>query len=119
MKPYQRSIRVGSRIREELAFILRKEIQDPRLAETTITGVEVSRDLRIAKIYFVPFGGIFDCQLVMSGFVKARGYLKRLLAQRLGLRYMPELNFFYDESFDYGDRIERLLKQLDTDRHDG
>jgi len=117
VKAYQRADRVGGQIRKELSALLHKEISDPRLAEATITGVDVSRDLRIAKVYFVSLGGSAQCDTVMAGFIRAKGYLKRILAGRLRLRYMPDLTFYYDESFDYGDRIERLLRQLDTDSH--
>ncbi len=118
MRPYQRADRVGGQIRKELSLLLHKEISDPRLAEATITAVEVSRDLRFARVYFVSLGGVAESDTVMAGFIRAKGYLKRILAGRLGLRYMPDLTFFYDESFDYGDHIERLLKQLDADSHE-
>ena len=70
----------------------------------------MSRDLRIAKVYFSTAGDEASRKAVQEGFEKARGFLKRELAQRLELRYMPDLNFYYDESIDYGARIEQLLK---------
>jgi ribosome-binding factor A len=116
MKPYSRSDRVAGLIKQEMADLLYKEISDPRLAMTTITGVKMSRDLRLAKIYFSVSGGENVRQAAAEGFKQARGYFKRELAQRLELRYMPDLVFYYDESIDYGARIEQLLKKVKNNK---
>lgn len=110
MKPYARSDRVAGLIQQVMAELLHKEIRDPRLAAAIITGVKVSRDLRIAKIYFAVTGDPKQRQDALEGFDQARGFVKRELAQRMELRYMPDLKFFYDESIEYGARIEQLLK---------
>jgi ribosome-binding factor A len=110
MKPYTRSDRVGGLIQKVLAELLLTEISDPRLSQTTITGVKVSRDLRMAKIYFATPGNDSAIQAAMEGFDRARGFVKRELAQRLGLRYMPDLKFFYDDAIDRGARMEQLIK---------
>lgn len=112
MKPYSRSDRVGGLIKQKLAELLQKEISDPRLAMITITDVKMSRDLRIAKVYFSTSDDKHPRQDVLDGFQRARGFVKRELAQRLGLRYMPDLKFFYDDSIDHGMRIEKLLKTV-------
>ena len=83
--------------------------------EATITGVTMSRDLRIAKVYFAAHGGKDDEQDLTAGFESAKGYIKRRLAAELGLRYMPELRFFYDSSFDRGEKIERIIHDLNQD----
>ena len=119
MKPFSRSDRVSGLIHKNLAEMLQKQISDPRLAHTTITGVRVSSDLRIAKVYFsAPSEGKLAAA-AQAGFQSAAKYIKRELAQRLGLRYMPDLKFFFDESIDYGARIEHLLdmvkKEHETD----
>jgi len=119
MRPFSRSDRVGGLIKEIMGDLLRKQISDPRLAKTVITDVEVTRDLRLAKIYFATSSGE-NAQEALAAFQKARGFLKRELAQRLALRYMPDIQFFYDQSIDYGARIEQLLKTVkthDTDDH--
>ncbi len=116
MKPYSRSDRVGGLIKQEMAQLLRKEISDPRLAQVTITTVRVSSDLRNAKIYFAVAEGIEGApEAALEGFQRARGFIKRELAQRLGLRYMPDLQFFYDDSIDRGARIEQLIKMVKAD----
>ena len=119
MKPYSRSDRVGGQIQKVLAELLHKEIGDPRLANTTITAVKMSRDLRIAKIYFATELGNDKQQAAQDAFQRAKGYVKRELAQRLGLRYMPDLKFFYDDAIDRGARIEKLIKMVtDNDKAD-
>jgi len=112
MRAFSRSDRVAGLIKQELAELLQKHISDPRLARATITGVKVSKDLRLAKIYFTTAGDEKSHQAAEEGFDRARGFVKRELAQRLGLRYMPDLKFFYDDSIDYAARIENLLKTV-------
>lgn len=112
MKPYSRSNRVGGLIQQVLAQLMRKDISDPRLANTTITAVKMSRDLRIARIYFATEKGAEKQKAAREGFERARGYIKRELAQRLELRYMPDLKFFYDDAIDRGARIEKLIKMV-------
>lgn len=115
MKPFKRSDRVSGLIRKTLSQVLQKEIKDPRLDSIMITGVKVSADLKLARIYFINQYGSTDRQPVIEGFEKARGFIKRALARQLGLRYMPELKFFYDDSFEYGERIDQILKCVNTD----
>jgi len=115
MKPFARSERVSGHIQKVLADILKKNIKDPRLEMATITGVKMSRDLKTARIYFTTSGGRKSSKEAAEGFNSARGYVKRTLAQQLGLRYMPEIKFFYDESFEYGSRIDKVLKSIETD----
>ncbi len=112
MKPYSRSDRVGGLIKQEMAELLHKEISDPRLARVTITAVKVSSDLRNAKIYFTTSGAEGAAQAALEGFRRACGFVKRELAQRLGLRYMPDLHFFFDDSIDRGARIDQLIKMV-------
>jgi len=118
MRPFSRSDRVGGLIKEVLAELLLKQVSDPRLGRAIITGVQVSRDLRLAKIYFCTPAGEKALQEAVDGFDRARGFFKRELAQRLSLRYMPDLRFYYDGSIDYGARIEQLLKTVKKDGPD-
>ena len=115
MKPFARSDRVGGLIQKHLSELLYKGINDPRLKTASITGVKVSADLKSAYIYFITSGDATRKQEAADGFKKALGYIKRELAPKLGLRYMPELKFFYDDSFDYGTRIDTILKSLKTE----
>ncbi len=115
MKPFSRADRVGELIQRVLAELLTKSIKDPRLKMATITDVKMSKDLKNARIYFAVSGGPKRVDNALLGFKSAMGFIKRVLASELELRYMPELKFFYDESFDYGARIDSLLKSLNAD----
>jgi ribosome-binding factor A len=117
-RPFKRAERVGGQVQKILAELIRKGVKDPRLAGATITGVTLSRDLRMAKVYVAAHGGSDEKEAMLSGFESAKGYIKRELAGELGLRYMPELKFFYDESFDYGAHINQVLKSLRNDDED-
>jgi len=115
MKPFSRSERVAGQIQKALSDLLRKGISDPRLDNVTITGVKMARDLKTAYIYYSTYQGESESQGIAEGFQSAKGYTKRHLAATLGLRYMPELKYIYDQSFDYGMKIEKLLKSIDTE----
>jgi ribosome-binding factor A len=115
MTLFSRADRVAGQIQKILSEILLRDIKDPRLDMATITVVKMSKDLKLARVYFTITGGNKSAEDAAQGFKSAVGYLKRSLAGRLGLRYMPDIVFFYDESFDYGARIESLLKTLKSD----
>jgi ribosome-binding factor A len=106
---FKRAERVADVIRKEISDILLKEISDPRIGQITITGVKLSDDLRQAKIYFVQLGKDKVNQETQEGLRKASGFLKRELGKRLSLRVVPQIDFIYDGSFEYGSRIDRLL----------
>ena len=119
MKPFARSDRVGCQIQKVLSDILLKRVKDPRLKSASITGVKMSRDLRIARVYFITSDDKNTVDKTIDGFKSALGYVKYKLAAELGLRYMPELRFFYDESFEYGVHIDTILSRIhDEDRQD-
>ena len=83
----------------------------------TITRVDVTDDLRLARIYFCVPKGDERGRDALAGFKSAMGYLRRTLSHRLGLRYMPELRFIYDDSFDRADSINRVLKAIHNENH--
>jgi ribosome-binding factor A len=119
MKTFARSDRIGGHIQKALSKLLAGSINDPRLELAVITGVRMTRDLRLARIYFVISGGKVTKNEAVDGFESALGYIKRTLAGQLGLRYMPELRFYYDESFDYFSKIDNVLKSIDIESEDG
>lgn len=112
MKSFPRSERVSGLLHEVLSDVLTKEIRDPRLEMTTITAIKMSGDLKHAKVYFTTSGSPEARNKAMDGFKSAAGYLKKKLAGQLGLRYMPALEFYYDESLDYGAHIDHVLKSI-------
>ena len=114
MKSFTRSDRVAGEIQRVVSEILQKNIHDPRLSGVAVSGVKMSKDLRNAKIYFTLNPAIHSRDDAADGFESAMGYIKRAVAAQLELRYMPVLRFYYDESFDYGSRIDQVLKSIDT-----
>ena len=115
MKPFARSERVGGQIQKLISELLQKTLNDPRLEMATITTVRLTSDLRLARVYFTVTGGVENRSEAARGFQCATGYIKRSLAPRLGLRYMPDLKFFYDETFEYGTHINQVLKSLNIE----
>ena len=103
--------RVNEAARQTLSDIL-MTVKDPRVSSSfvTITSVNVSRDMKFAKVYFSTLGG--TPKEVKTGLYSAQGYIRRELAERLNLRITPELNFEYDDSAEKGARIEAVLKDL-------
>lgn len=111
----KRSDRVSDLVKAELSEILRREVRDPVIGPVTITEVKMSADLRSARVYFVRLGSDVNSREAEEHLQKAAGFLKRELGKRIHLRYMPELTFFYDKSFEYGSRIEKLLSEIRKD----
>lgn len=112
MKAYARADRVGVLIQRALSDILKKEIKDPRLKMSCVTEVKLSRDLKYARIFFSAPEGEKNQRDASAGFAQAKGFIKKKLAEELELRYMPEIRFEYDTSFDYGAHIDKLLKAI-------
>jgi ribosome-binding factor A len=112
MTTFKRADRVAELIQCEISDILLKQVRDPRIGAVTITGVKVTDDLRLAKIYFVELAQDTIHAETLAGLEKAIGFLKRELGKRLQLRCVPDLIFRADASFAYGNRIERLLAEI-------
>jgi ribosome-binding factor A len=117
MSSHTRAKRVGELIRRTLADILAREIKDPRLNMTTITHVKMAGDLKSAKIYFMTPEGEKRASEVIAGFKSASGYIKKNLSDELELRYMPTLDFYYDDTLDTSLRIEDLFRSIHNDPH--
>jgi ribosome-binding factor A len=110
--PSRRQRQVSELIHRELSILLMREVRDPRLANLTITGVDVTPDLMLSKIYFTVLGEEDAEQEAIVGLERAKGFLRTQLAGRVQLRYMPELVFELDKSIEYGNRIDDLLSQI-------
>lgn len=110
--PSQRQLRVGEALRHALADVFeRGEIRDPGLAglSVTVTEVRVGPDLRTAVVYVIPLGG-GDAAAMMDALGRARSFLRRRIAAAVRLKFVPELTFRRDPSFDEADHIEQLLR---------
>jgi len=107
-----RTRRVADLIRVELAEILTTKTEDPRLRVLSVTGAEVTRDLAVARVWVSGAIAAGDEGHVMDALARATPYFRSLLAPRLGLRIVPELQFKVDRSIETGARIEQLLREL-------
>ncbi len=108
-KEFSRSRRVGEQIQRELAELLQREINDPRLGMVTVSAVEVSRDLAVAKVFFTVLNPEHDMKQTLSGLNHASGFLRRELGKRMQLRVVPELRFQFDSSIEHGSRLSALI----------
>jgi len=108
-KEFSRGRRVGEQIQRELAELVQRELNDPRLGMVTISAVEVSRDLAVARVYFTVLNPEHDLQQTLAGLNHANGFLRRELGKRMKLRVVPELRFEYDRSIENGSRLSALI----------
>ncbi len=102
---------VGRELQEEIAQIVREEIDDPLIGFVTITDVDVSPDLKHARVYFSVLGSDQQKADSAKGMRRAAKYIRGLIAERMHLRYVPTLRFEFDETPERAQRIERLLRQ--------
>ena len=109
---FKRSEKVAEAIHETISGLLVRGVKDPRVGFVTVTGVKVTDDLHLATIYFSVIGDEEARKGATAGLNSARGYLRRELSKTLSMRYVPDLLFRYDDSVEYGNRIENLLKQI-------
>jgi ribosome-binding factor A len=110
----RRTERVSHSIREVIAELLLREVKDPRVATVTISAVEVSPDLRYAKVLFTCLGEPGRQESARRGLESAGGLLRSQIAKRLQLRYAPELRFAADESYEHAEHIASLLREPDA-----
>ncbi len=103
--------RVAEQIRMEMGRIFQRDLKDPRVGLATCTRVQVSGDLRVAKVYVSVLAEPERQRDAMAALAHATGYVRRLLAGRLGLRVAPEIRFVFDPSVEYGIELERLLEE--------
>jgi ribosome-binding factor A len=104
--------RVNQLIKEEISTLLQRELKDPRLGFVTVTEVEVSRDLRQAKIFVSVLGEDAQWKASLAALDSARGFIRNWLRQHLDLRVTPELDFRADRSLEHAARIQTLLKKV-------
>jgi ribosome-binding factor A len=108
--------RVQEALRQEISRIVHDELKDPRIGFLTITKVELTKDLRYAKVYFSVLGGEKDKNLALKGLNSAKGYIKNIIADRINLRFVPEVAFKIDESLQYAKDIYDLLEQIKKEK---
>lgn len=108
----RRTERLAEEIREEVALLIASELKDPRIGFVTVTRVEVTPDLRTARIYVGVLGTEKQRTTSLAGLKQGAGFLRRALGRTLRLRYTPELLFQYDEGLEASDRVAKLLAEI-------
>ncbi len=108
--------RINEQMKREISQMLLRDFQDPRLEFVSITSVNVSRDLRHAKVQFSVFGNKEQLHLAEEALNRAKGLVRKLIGQRIRMRYTPEIEFIYDESLEYSARIEETLERIKNEQ---
>lgn len=121
-KEYARTERVADHLQRELAGVIQREMRDPRVGMVSITGVDVSRDLAHARVYYTKIGADSSDEATESTEVlnRAAGFLRSQLSRSSSMRSVPQLRFFYDASVGRGRDLEALIQRAaDADRELG
>lgn len=117
-KEQKRSVRVAEVIRNELAVLLIEKVRDPKLDAVSISRVHVTDDLKYARIYYTVRGRVKDKQQAGRALDRAKGFMRSHLAKTLNLRHTPSLQFFYDETADKVEEVEKLFQEIALERKD-
>jgi ribosome-binding factor A len=111
--------RVAEQIKKDIGQIIASQIKDPRVAGiTSVTEVQLTRDLRYASVYVSIFGTDLEKEETLQTLIRAAGYIRGEIGRRIRLRYVPEINFFLDNSIEYGVHIDNVIKSLKKEETD-
>lgn len=114
----QRAQRVGESIQHEISSLLLRGLKDPRIGFVTITGVEVTPDLHLARVYYTVIGDETARKACAAGLKSSIPFIRQQLGRQLRMKYVPDLIFQYDTSIEYGNRIESLLRDIHATESD-
>ncbi|KYO65765.1 30S ribosome-binding factor RbfA [Thermovenabulum gondwanense] len=110
---FSRTDRIAGEIKKAVSEIINNDLKDPRIQGLiSVTKVEVSKDLRHAKIFLSIFGNDSEKEEIISTIQKAEGFIRKELGSRIRIKFLPELSFKLDESIEYGIHISKLLKDI-------
>jgi len=112
----KRSVRVGDQIQKEVSVLLLERVKDPRVNGVTVTGIRLSDDLKQARIYYSVMGSRDQVERAQTGLDSARGFIKRQIGLRMGLRYVPEITFVHDSSLEKGSYMDKLFVEMGLDK---
>lgn len=101
--------RINDNLQEAISYIIFQEVKNPNIKFVTITAVNTTSDLSYAKVYFTTLG---DKQETLKALKSAKGFIRNELKEKVELRNIPELEFVYDESIEYGQRIEEKIREI-------
>ncbi|MFA5603946.1 MAG: 30S ribosome-binding factor RbfA [Bacilli bacterium] len=105
--------RLANILVQEISYILSTEVKDKNIKFVTVTDVKLTNDLSFAKVYVT----VLDDdkrEEIMTSLNKAKGFIRSQLHDRVDMRYIPEINFIYDESIEYGTKIENIINKLNN-----
>jgi len=111
-----RAERVQRQLRKEISRILQEDLKDPRIGFVTVTRIDLTGDLRYAKIYFSILGDASKEESSIKGIQSAAGYIRKLVGERLKLKYVPELSFRLDKSIEYSINLDKTFERLRNER---
>ncbi|MDH5357197.1 MAG: 30S ribosome-binding factor RbfA [Gammaproteobacteria bacterium] len=120
-REFSRTNRIGEVIMRELAQMIQQEVSDPRVGMVTVSHVDVTSDLKYAKVYVTRLNGVDseqDINECLQGLSHAAGFLRRGLAGRVDLRTIPELRFHYDKSLEHGFHMDELIAKANKNLTD-
>ena len=112
----RRTRKVADQIKSELGWILQQKYKDPQQGMVTVTRVKLSRDLKYATVYFSVLGDNIDIKISEKGLKNAVPFLRRELGQKIRMKFVPELRFFYDDSLEYSEHIAQLFKKIHDEK---
>ncbi len=112
----KRAARAAALIQEHLAYVLAYRIRDPRVGFATVTHVELSDDLKYARVFYSVMGDETQKQKTAVGLEQAKGFLQKGLGEHLKLRFTPHLDFLLDDSFEQGMKIDGIIQKLNEEK---
>lgn len=118
MQPSRRPQRVALEIQHEISLILSRDMKDRRIGFVTVTGVDLSPDLRHAKVFVSSMGSEAEKKANLETLNHAAGWIRHQLGQRIRMKFLPEITFRADSSQEYGERIDRLLDETKAQAND-
>ncbi len=113
-----RSERVEEQLKKEISKILQEDLKDPRIGFVTITRIDLTGDLRYARVYFSILGDDKAKEEGLKGIKSAIGFIRKLIAERMDLRYVPELYFKLDNSIEYSINLEKTFERIKNEHKD-
>ena len=113
---FKRSQRLQELLLKEISLLIQNGLKDPRIGFTTITRINLSDDLKHAKVYVSILGGALEMENTLNGLKSARGYIRSHLGKNLYLKYVPDLEFLKDDNPDHVDKISKLLDKIHSGR---
>ena len=110
--PTRRQIQVAEEIQQIISVLLQRELKDPGIGFVSITQVDVTQDLKYARVHVSIMGSEEEKRDTMAALERARGFIRREIASRMTIRQVPEIQSRLDRGLEYSDRINRLLNEL-------